>query len=235
MKKLILIFLITFSFAKDSRPVIQQKVLFVEHLLKIEEKIALAYEEYLLNEYSLPTFTKLIDKGYLGGNFSKKNILGNELSFFSIKSLQLNYAIKDNRKPYLHELYKRDLYRKNSHLSSITSEEGITTKFVQLNLISKEAITIRSILDEKHLIYKNCVTPIKQTYCINKESIRWYESNSKWIEYDKENFEEANVTIVDISLLNNSKLHSLKFGSFVFIQNGAKYIKYLNNTFLRVK
>ena len=76
------------------------------------------------------------------------------------------------------------------------------------------------------------------TYCNNKnniKTIRWYNKDKKWIEYDKENFNKGNIsTSMSASELvadneTKSKISDLAVGSYIFISS-ERYIKLVDDT-----
>ena len=79
-------------------------------------------------------------------------------------------------------------------------------------------------------IEAECTSILTKTYCItNLNAIRWYESPSRWIEYNKADFENGNVTISTAVLLVNLKLNNLKVGANIFVKDGNKYLKLAND------
>ena len=238
----ILFLFFTFSFCEDNLAAQKQNVLYIQNMIEIEEKIAKNFEKYLLTEFSIPTMEKLIDDDYLGSNFSVSNRMGENIDFKSSSNLQIKYAISNNylkrsanseEENYLVQLYNRDLYR--DYTTAFYDSSNLENSFVEFKLKSQEAKTIFSILKNGNSIEKTCVASLKSTYCNNNDrTIRWYNSASKWIEYDKKDFENGNVTVFDLSVKNDEKLNNLKVGAYVFVQNSSRYIKLIDNKILKV-
>lgn len=72
-------------------------------------------------------------------------------------------------------------------------------------------------------------------YCsVNETSIRWYNSTSNWIEYSKKDFDNGNVTVENTSLLSDTRLEALPVGTYIYLKNGAKYIKLMSSGTLKI-
>lgn len=227
MKKILfpVLFLLLTVFANDNLHEKQKNVLYVQNLIDIEEKIATEYEKYLLVEFKIPTMSDLTTKEYLGVNFSNKNIFGNDIDFKDALNLEVKLAIDSNDKDYLQALYNRDLYRDRTSVFI----DG-TTSYVLITLKSQEAKNIHSILQAGNSINKNCLGEITSKYCSKDiNTIRWYNANGNWIEYDKKGFENTNITIQNSSVLNDIKIDNLKVGSYIFLENGYRYIKVVDS------
>jgi hypothetical protein len=205
----------------------KQDTLYVQNMIEIEENME-----------------KLISDDYLGSNFSVINKMGENIDFKDSSSLKLKYAVTKDayRKKrdltvginnYIVQLYNRDLYRNYTYAYDDTTD--ILKSYVEFKLESPEAKTIFKILNEGYTIAKTCTDSLKNTYCnYDTNSIRWYNSASNWIEYDKKNFEDGNVTILSSSVINDPKLDNLKVGVYIFIQNTSRYVKLIDNKILKV-
>lgn len=227
----ILVFL-TFLNAEDNLIVQRQNTLYVQNLIELEEKIAKMLEKYLLTEFKIPTLDELKTDSYLGSNFSLDNRMGSNIAFEDINNLRIKYAITNNdyriKDQYLIDLYNRDLYR---DYTTAYNDVDITKSFVQIVLQSNEAKTIFNLLKAGNIIAKTCTSALVNTYCNNNQrTIRWYNASSQWIEYDKINFNNGNVTVSSSSLLTNTKLNDLAIGSYIFVENLSKYIKLVNDS-----
>jgi hypothetical protein len=233
IKILIVLLLFINLYSKDLLLAQKQNTLYVQNLIDIEEKIALNFEKYLLTEFKFPKLEDLITNSYLGANFSNANKFGSQISFVtetgSTNRLRIKYAVTSNVESYIKELYNRDLYRFNTHAYS---NEDIS--YVQIKLQSKEAETIYKILSSGGIIEKNCQSTLVNRYCNIENSIRWYNGASNWIEYSKKDFEDGNVTVVSNAVLTDTKLNNLKIGTYIFVENSSKYVKYIDNKILKV-
>ncbi|WP_419764060.1 MAG: hypothetical protein ACNI28_09725 [Arcobacter sp.] len=217
----------------EENTVMQQNVLYVTNMIKTEEKIAQAYEDYLLTEFEIPTISKLVTNGYLGENFTLKNRMGGDVNFNDENSLSLKYAISNTHiDQYLKDLYNRDLHRKKTAVFSANSG---TSSYVVI-LLSKEGQNIYNILHGRNIINKTCNSTLKNSYCNNSiNTIRWYNENRNWIEYSKRNFETSNVTVEKETVLSDSKLNNLPLGTYIRVENAARYVKVLDNKILKVE
>lgn len=230
MKKVIVIFYIFISLlnANDSLVVQQQNVLYVQNLIEIEEKIASNFEKYLLEKFDIPTMSNLKTDEYLGSNFTTTNRFGPEINFVTNENLKITYAITKDVPSYVLGLYKRDLYRDMTTVYEDTNDS--TNSYVSFDLKSKEAQNIFEILNTGTNIDSECSATLTNIYCVtNLNTIRWYDASSNWIEYNNSDFENGNVTISSISLLSNIKLDNLKVGAFIFVKNGDKYLKIVDD------
>lgn len=231
MKNILFTFILFGSILMANSNIIQaQNVLTIQNIVQNEEDIATNFEKYLLREYKLPSIDDLVNDEYLGKNFSKKNIFGLDIDFLEVENLKIKYAITKDVPKYVIQLYDRDLYRYSTQV--YTSENS---KYVLMKLKTTKAQNIFELLKSGFVIETTCTDDLSQKYCNkNDKTLRWYELNSNWIEYDKEDL-QGDVTISSEILLSNVKLNSLRIGSFIYVLNGYRYIKLNNNEILRVK
>lgn len=233
IKLLISLFLFINLYSKDLLVAQKQNTLYVQNLIDIEEKIAQNFEKYLLTEFKFPKLEDLMNNNYLGTNFSVINKFGSNISFETetgtTNRLRIKYAITSNVESYIKELYNRDLYRFNTH--AFSSKD---LSYVEIKLQSKEALNIYKILSSGGIIEKVCQSTLVNKYCNVENSIRWYNGASNWIEYNKKDFEEGNVTVVSNAVLTDTKLDNLKVGAYIFVENSSKYVKYIDNKILKV-
>ena len=234
IKYLLFILLFTLSLkAEDSLNAQKQNALYVQNMIEIEENISKMFEKYLLTEFKIPTLDNLKTDDYLGSNFSVTNKMGSNIAFESTSDLKIKYAITNdlyrNEKTsgidnYIVKLYNRDLYR--NYTSAYEDSTTLSKSYIEIVLHSDEAKTIFSLLKDGNTIAKTCTSILTSTYCNNNQkTIRWYNASSQWIEYDKINFNNANITLSSIGLLSDSKLNDLAVGSYIFVENLSKYVK----------
>lgn len=205
----------------------QQNVLLAKDLVAKEELVAQAFEKYILENYAIPTMDKLKENKYLGEDFSLKNIFGSEdISFSTANSSQLKYSVtKTNLDEYIKLVYDRSLYRKYTEVGA---------DFIQIKLQSDEAKNIYNLL-LTNTIESSCPPSTANKYCsVNETSIRWYNSTSNWIEYSKKDFDNGNVTVENTSLLSDTRLEALPVGTYIYLKNGAKYIKLMSSGTLKI-
>ncbi len=239
IKYLLFILLFTLSLkAEDSLNAQKQNALYVQNMIEIEENISKMFEKYLLTEFKIPTLDNLKTDDYLGSNFSTTNKMGSNIAFESTSDLKIKYAITNdlyrNEKTsgidnYIVKLYNRDLYR--NYTSAYEDSTTLSKSYIEIVLHSDEAKTIFSLLKDGNTIAKTCTSILTSTYCNNNQkTIRWYNTSSQWIEYDKINFNNANITLSSIGLLSDSKLNDLAVGSYIFVENLSKYVKLTNTS-----
>lgn len=238
IKNILYVLLLSSSiFAIETQVDKQQNVLQVQKIIEIEEKIAQNFEKYLLEKFSIPTIAQLKTNDYLGANTSLINKFGSTISFKDSSSLKLNYAITTENDPndYKNLLYERDLYRDYTSVYQVVdSNKKVVSanSYTKIELQSDEAKNIYSILSasSENTIEPTCSSTLASTYCnVDDMSIRWYDTNSNWIQYDKKKFKNGNVTISVASLLTSSRLDDLPVGAYIFLNNGSKYVKLMNN------
>lgn len=225
MKQLFILFLfINFLFANENNIVKYKNALLVDKLIKQEEKIALACEKYILNELEIPTIDDLTDLNYLGNNFSKKNTFGDEITFKDNKKLYLQYAITKKAEKYINDLYKRDLHRSRTF---VVHNENLDQSYIEITLEDKRAKKLYLLLQD-YSIDKTCNDiNTKNKFCNhNQDSLRFYDENSNWIEFDKDRLFDGNVTVNNELILKKENFINLKVGSYIYLENTAKYIKF---------
>ena len=236
---------ILFLKADDNLVLQKQNTLYIQNLIEIEEKIAKSFEEYLLTEFKFPEkIDDLIDNKYLGENFSLENKMGSSIDFLDIANLKIKYLLnKDeyrksrtlNIDNYLVLLYNRDLYR---NLTSVYEDKiDMEKSFIKIRLQNNEAKTIYTILKSGGIIEKECSAILVNKYCNqNKNTLRWYNATSLWIEYDKKDFENGNVTtsMSQIAIKTDLKINNLASGTYIFLKDSSKYVKFYDSI-LKVK
>lgn len=217
-------------FALESKGLKQQNVLQTKDLIAREEQIAKNFEKYILENLSLPTIENLKTNNYLGTNFSLANRFGDSLDFKNASNLQLKYAVtKTGLDNYIKQLYNRDLYRKYTFANENTTTPANSNILIKLQ--SEEAKNILNILRESGAIIESSCPPSSPSrYCnVNEKAIRWYNSTLNWIEYNKKDYKKGNVTLESSSLLSDDKLEELPVGTYIYLKNGTKYIKLVDD------
>lgn len=234
MIKVLFILITTFIFlhGKDELLLKQRNVLYVQNLIKIEEKIAENFEKYILAEFSIPTLDDLINDNYLGSNFSVNNIMGSDIAFKNVSSLQLKYAVTNSVANYVKELYNRSLYRNNTNAVPLNSYVGIILQSSE----GKNIFELLNSLAETENFTKECTVDLKNSFCNNNlRTIRWYDNLSGWIEFDKKDLFQGNVTVKNALMLSDPKINNLSVGSYIYIENSSKYIKLIDNEIMKVE
>jgi len=236
---LFIISFILFLNGDDILNVQKQNTLYVQNLIEKEEQIAKAFEKYILTEFKIPTLKDLKTDYYLGADFSFENKMGDTIAFLDTKNLKIKYALSkeeyrksradEDIKNYLVLLYNRDLYR---DYTSVYDDADITKSYVSMLLKSEEAKTFFEILNESDaVIEKECNATLVNKYCNNNaKTFRWYNASSHWIEYNKINPNNSNITVSSPSLLSDIKLNNLAVGTYIFVENSTKYVKLVNNS-----
>ena len=238
IKKIITSFLFLLSLnANEDLTAQKQNTLYVQNLIEREEKIAKNFEKYILTEFALPTMSNLIDDKYLGSNFSVENRMGVDIDFLNTKTLRLKYLISKDEynkiEDYVVQLYNRDLYRDYTIVYFVVGTNqkvDLNNSYVEIKLQSDEAKTIFELLKNNNIIQKTCNSPVAGTYCNNSaKTIRWYKDSTKYIEYNKKDFDKGNVILSSDTLLTDTRLEALPVGTYIFIA-GVKYVKLVNDS-----
>lgn len=246
---LISLLLLVSSFANESLILQKQNILYIQNLIDKEEKIAQSFENYLLTEFAIPSLIDLQKDEYLGENFSIKNMMAegdNLVLDTSAYQIKLKYGIsKDtyikkvtdensDEYGYLIQLYNRDLYRDYTKVGFNTKEPK--ESYIWFDLKSQEANNIYKILKSTKAnkgIAKNCSSALVEQYCNNNlKTIRYYDTAGMWIEYDKRDYLNGNVTVSSDSIrLTPSNFNDLKVGAYIFVKDkeAKRYIKYEEN------
>lgn len=249
MIKILLIsfFIFISSFANESLILQKQNILYVQNLIDKEEKIAQSFENYLLTEFAIPKISDLQTDEYLGENFSIENMMGDSLALDTeTYQIRLKYAIsKDTfikkitgdtseEYGYLIQLYNRDLYR--DYTKAEFNAKKLSESYAWFDLKSQEAKNIYKILKSPKAtkgIAKQCSSALINQYCNNNlKSIRYYDGDSSWIEYNKKDYLNGNVTVSSDSIrLTKSNFNDLKVGAYIFVKDkeAKRYIKYKEN------
>lgn len=234
-----LFFILLYALCEANDDFIAQKqnVLYVQNLIEAEETIAKNFEKFILTEFYIPTIENLKNENYLGDNFLTTNKMGLEIDFKDVNNLKLRYVIteegyiNETETNYIALLYNRDLYR---DYTTVCYDKCLSDPFVEIKLKSNEAKNIFNLLKSGNIIEKECNASLVNKYCNNKnnkKTIRWYNSSSKWIEYDKDKFNSGNIstsmTLDELKL--ESKINYLAVGSYVFISS-ERYLKITDDT-----
>ena len=250
IKKLFIsLFFFLFINADDIMIGQKQNALYIQNLIESEDKIAKNFEKYILTELKIPTLEELRVDEYLGKNFSLSNRMGDELAF-STNDLKLKYAISKKGytevNKYITLLYNRDLYRDNTYVyfEEIEDEDDSTKtiidtskSYVKIVLKTDEAKTIFNLLASGEIIDEECTDTLVSKYCNkNEKAIRWYNTSSKWIQYDKKFFENGNVSTtinlsdsVSLSVDDKSKFNKLSIGAYIIqvVEDQGTHKKYV--------
>lgn len=231
MNKILLFISLSFFVLNANDTLKQKNILLVKDMIEREEKLAESFEKYILTEFVKPaTINAMMVEGYLGADYSITNPFGtSQIIFRDTDKMLLRYALdKDNLDEYLKLVYNTPIYRKNS----VVFYDGDTpdNSRVKLKLKSDEAKNILALLVDGETIEKTCPPSAASRYCsVNDNSIRWYNSTSNWIEYSKRYLNKGNITVQNTTMLTDDKLKELPVGTFIYLQNGSKYVKLVDD------
>ena len=72
---------------------------------------------------------------------------------------------------------------------------------------------------------KECNATLVNKYCNNNaKTFRWYNASSQWIEYNKINPNNSNITVSSPSLLSDIKLNNLAVGTYILFENSTNML-----------
>lgn len=233
MIKVLLLFLFVLNNINANDMLKQKNVLTVKNIIQREESIAIEFEKYLLKELKIPAIGDLISDEYLGSSFKLSSNLGNDIQYNNINNLELKISINNptNENSYIKQLYIRELYRNNTIVDW-------TNGVVHMILKSDEAKNIFEILKAGAVIESTCSDTLVSKYCQpvdSKLSLRWYNSSSQWIEYNKKTFTNGPVAIFDEAMIGTeTKLDDLPIGTKIYIQDVGIKLKVDSTTYLGI-
>lgn len=226
MKKILLITLVIVQIVLAQDRILMLKNNSIKDITKLilkEEQIAKSFEKYLLDNLSFPSIDDLVDNKYLGEDFSILNSLGESLNFKQNNSIFLKYHL-DTDQTYMTKTYENEVKRFYTKLNSNDA--------VKIILKTNEAINILEILvNNNNMISKTCDSTTRG-FCYISElnnSIRWYNSLGKWIEYDKKNYKKGVIKVEDKTLFTEAKISELPIGAEIFDSSNNRYIKMTDN------
>lgn len=193
-----------------------------------EEQIVNAYEEYILENYSVPTIANLLTNSFLGTSFLSNLDLTNfntitiDTSILSRLSYSLKSTLSDD--PFLKNLYDGNTFRKNTFYADNKINMIVQDDFAKhlLYLISKQptGITDCTILSTK--------------YCRSGDEIYIYDSTLRTnllMYYNKDRFKTGPIIITDDTTLqvNNQEFDFIPKGALLYDEEGNKYVKTIDS------
>lgn len=247
MKKIAILFFITFNFLfaydlnnfEDRQMILQD----VKTLILYEESIAKAYEEYILENYSIPSYQNITS---LIGALTLKNTINTTISLdssFTKVSYNLNNEIKaDEGIKALYEsdtFRKRTYYEKNSGKIYFLLEDEFAKHLYDL-IKQNNGVILNCPTTEGNVTKQNCklnkhiyigVTNIKK-YTVknsqgNDEVI--YEPDNYLITYHIDKFKTGPIVITtDSSKYSLNTFDFISKGALIYDTNGLKYVKTIN-------
>lgn len=219
----------TYNFEKR-----QELLKLVNLTIREEESIARSYEEYILENYRLPTSGNINSLLPSLGTSLSLSLIGEATDLIdtlklNISSKTIDYRLKDlvKKDTYVKQLYESDSFRKNTFYYNGKIHIILKSDFAKniYNLIKAQG---------KNLYF--CDDPSSGKYCIKrdlsgikKDHINIYETSLKnklLIYYFPEMYEKGPIIIInDISYYDNDEFKQLPIGVILYDFDGEKYLK----------
>ena len=230
MKIIAILFFITFNFLfaydlnnfEDRQMILQD----VKTLILYEESIAKAYEEYILENYSIPSYQNITS---LIGALTLKNTINTTISLdssFTKVSYNLNNEIKaDEGIKALYEsdtFRKRTYYEKNSGKIYFLLEDEFAKHLYDL-------IKVHGALPTTCSVSSNC---LKNNHIyIGIESLESGIPKTYLIAYQVDNFKTGPIIITNNTSkhITESAFDSIPKGALLYDLDGVKYVKTIDS------
>lgn len=229
MKYLILIFItFTFLFASNSDDFDkrQQQILLLKQIIKEEEFIAKAYEEYILNTLTVPIrLDQLQTDEYLGSSFALSFFDDPKSFVFWNRRTRMTNRLTGSdieNDDFIKRLYESDTFRqKTFYVSSSVLGFYLEDDF------AKHIYYLNSTLNDDLL---PCSDISSKRYCIKNEHIYLYATDDTLLmHYHKDKFKTGPIIITsDRSYHDYVEFESLSKGTVLYDDAGQKYIKTLD-------
>jgi hypothetical protein len=218
--------MVFFLHAVDNAFVTSRKQsLLIKKIISEEESIARAYEQYLLDKKSFPTYDQLKSDDYLSTSFittffdTAKSI---SISSKSITNRLLLSELKDNinfKKLYESNIFRKKTYINRSNKIEVFLEDDFAKHLYYLIRKSGSAIP-------------NCLPSTDESqYCIENNHLKVYSNKIKstavlLMYYHVDNFRLGPIIITNQkSLHTNSEFKSIPTGAILYDTDAIKYIK----------
>lgn len=229
MIKIVTIFFIFLSsiFAENSTEFKQRQEILqkVKNYIVKEELIAKAYQQYILDKYTVPELSNLYSSDYLGveTDFSD-GIDTNLFNDLSLTKLEYSYGLKEILKDdsNIKNIYESDIFRKNTLFANGKLYIYLDDEFVRhlYHLISRQTSNILA----------DCDDSTKTKYCKKDNHIFIYDDNNEtnlliWYHIDKFKTGPYMITKDISTYLTNEEFSYIPKGVIMYDDDGTKYIK----------
>lgn len=222
-KVIVLLLVLKFGLlAGDSQGFQEQQTLLqnVKQVIIDEEAISRAYEQYIINELSLPAnISTLATAQYLGVGFG---VIDDELfNNFILNSRGLNYRLKDELKdnPNIKLMYESDTFRRN------TFYHDNQVYFIFNNDFAKNIFNM--VIDQGMGVASCSVLPARK-YCTIDNHIYVYDDtlSDVLMYYHKDKYKTGPIIIInDSTKYDYDEFKSIPVGIPLYDFDGALHIK----------
>lgn len=223
--------LFSISFSMDLTKFEDRQIMIAEMkgIVLKEEETAKAYEEYILENYDIPTLLELEGASYLGSSF----LSGIDTTYFVKLAFdgisKLTYSLKEEVKNdnYLKSLYESNTFRKNSFYSGGKINFIVKDDFAKyiIYLVQNQTAGIDGIID----CSLNLLGVSLSKYCKDGDNIYIYDDLqvNKLMYFYKENFKKGPIIITSDRTLQttNAEFDFIPKGAVLYDEDGIKYVK----------
>lgn len=196
----------------------------IKNIVQYEESFAKAYEEYILNNYKLPTITQI--NTLLDGNRKDFVSVDNKDKVNSATLTQgltkLNYALSNDLADFK-SLYESNTFRKKTYV------RDNAVYFILENVFAKHLFDLIYLNNNVNKEIKQCTTTNSDRACIYNDHIYIDATftastiTGYLMCYHIGNFEAGPIIISTIT--SDSIFKSIPKGVLIYDTNGKKYIK----------
>lgn len=188
--RLFFLIFIFFNFSTFAAQLDSLTIAKVEKTIQMEEEIAKAYKEYLIDNGSVPTISDLkLNSKYLPSSFSIINPFGKTTDISTTSDYSITSTIPNNLKVSIYEYYYTDKLRKNS-----SEPISISSSEVKIELDAKE----KFIFENRANITTNATEASSGTkYYLEKGALHYYESGVYKYTYNGDLIVDSAVTMLN--------------------------------------
>lgn len=231
MIKFILFLIISFSFLQSETFEQRQETLEnVKNIVQYEESVARTYEEYLLNNYKLPTMANI--NTLLGGGINSFiSIDPNKVNVTTLTSgiTKMSYSLGTElaSDSGIKSLYEGDNYRKRTYVRS----EAVY--FILEDIFAKQLFDLIALNNNSNKEIGTCTSSNSDKACIKdnhiyiKPTYTSGEITDYLICYHIDKFKTGPIVITsDTSKhLTEEEFNSIPKGALIYDTTGVKYVK----------
>ena len=238
MKKLffIFIFLSNIAFSLDLNDFEERKSVLedIKSIILYEESIAIAYENYILSNYSIPTLTQI--KTLIGDLTTQVSGITTTLTLNNSAITKISYALNDTLKAddSIKALYDSNTFRKRTYV------RNNEVYFILEDVFAKH---LYDLMKSSNIsVINNCPIVVFTTAVNCKENNHIYIGLTKKLEgglvvpntylmvYHIDKFKTGPIIITDDTSkhITESAFDSIPKGALLYDTNGVKYLKTLD-------
>lgn len=226
--------MVLFSHAADTAFVTEQKQsLLIKEIILEEESIAKAFEQYIIDERKIPTYSELKTSSYLGSSFPTTLLDTNTITIsITAFSNRLTNRLSDSglsAEPNFQKIYLSDLYRKRTHIIYHDNEDD------EIGLILEDSFAKHiyyMIVSSNKQIIDGCGTTGISPYCIESNHLFVYSDTSRTgdllMYYHVDKFRTGPIIITSdtsLHITRSDEFSSIPTGALLYDTNGVKYLK----------